>query len=163
VENGFKSVSEGDKQQQEHEQSLGELTAEEIFEGLPPAPDTEAMQQHTQLFEPGDLTEEEKAELDELFSIIYAQILAEAYKKSQANKPFVGRTKLPSSKKRRATRQGKIALALGFIEILWVVVTMLHCGITFHGWVGCVLVWLCCAVVNYLLVGNNEKKSEGMR
>jgi|ERR1019366_3193741 hypothetical protein len=63
-------------------------TWEEIFAGVPTAPGTEAQQQrHKQLREQDDMTEEEEAELNELFYAIYPQLKPRLVREGELKKP----------------------------------------------------------------------------
>jgi hypothetical protein len=150
MENHFEHTAQSNEQRPE-EPSSEEIIWEEIFEGIPVAPGTEAAQQrHKQLRAQDDMTEEEEAELNALFYAIYPQFLPEDRKESQMNEPEDGmKQRFPKERNARG-RQEEITLALGLVEMLWGAATLLHCGFTFHGLLGCVLVWLCCSILNSL-------------
>jgi hypothetical protein len=64
-------------------------TWEEIFADVPTAPGTEAQQQrHKQLREQDDMTEEEEAELNELFYAIYPQLKPLVVREREVKKPL---------------------------------------------------------------------------
>lgn len=63
-------------------------TWEEIFADVPTAPGTEAQQQrHKQLREQDEMTEEEEAELNELFHAIYPQLKPRQVREGEVKKP----------------------------------------------------------------------------
>ena len=163
MDNGFENCLECGDTSQKNEQSQREIwerkTWEEIFEGVPTAPDTEIAQERLkQLQEQDTRIREEEVESNALFYEIYPQFI-EIYpefvpdprKKGQNDEDALKHAPLPED------RQCEITLAILLLEVCWCWITVLHCGMTFHGLVGCFIVVWWCLVVNHIA---NSKKPE---
>ncbi|MBA2391441.1 MAG: hypothetical protein H0V70_01695 [Ktedonobacteraceae bacterium] len=148
MENDVKNALESDTQQMD-EQNEQEMTWEEIFDGVPRAPGTEtAQERHKQLRAQGNMTQEEEEELNVLFYTIYPQFCPEACEKRQSGKEHLKQTSLRGTE--MSDRQCEITLTLLLLEVFWYWITLLHCGITFHGFVGCLFVVCWCLLINHV-------------
>jgi hypothetical protein len=150
MENSVESFSEDESQDQEDEQGQREMPWEEIFDGVPTAPGTEAAQErHKQLREQDAMTEEEEVELNELFFVIYPQFIPDTWKKCQSGENTLRH--IPLCSEETTDRQDEIILVVLLLEVCWCWITLLHCGLTFHGFLGCLIVVWWCLIVTHLV------------